>query len=66
MFNRLGGLLRDTWWLWLGFLLLGVVFFFLVSRLFVVTIPILMVAFVYYAMMRYDDDGQHKGESHSG
>lgn len=66
MINRLSGLWRDTWWLWLGFLVLGVVFFFLVSQLFVVMVPILIAAFAYYAMIRYDDDGQHKGEQHSG
>lgn len=62
MQKRFAGLLRDTWWLWCVFLLIGIVMTILVSRIFLVTFPILLVAFAYYASMRYDDHGNHKGE----
>ncbi len=62
--NRLKGLFRDTWWLWLLFLAIGITFIVAVSPIFFVTLPVLAVAYVYYATMRYDDNGQHKGEEH--
>lgn len=62
MQNRFAGLMRDTWWLWVLFLVLGITFVILVDRLFLVTLPVLAFAFVYYAIMRYDDEGNHKGE----
>lgn len=66
MLNRLVGLGRDTWWLWLLFLIVSIVFTAAVDRLFLVTFPVLAFAFVYYAIMRYDDDGNHKGEDEVG
>ena len=66
MLNRFAGLLRDTWWLWGLFLIMGIGFFVFVDPLFLVTLPVLAFAFVYYAIMRYDDDGNHKGEGGLG
>jgi len=66
MQKRLEGLLRDTWWLWLAFVVIAVVMAFRVSGFFLATLPMLIVAFFYYASMRYDDDGKHKGEDSSG
>ena len=66
MQNRFSGLLRDTWWLWGAFLLIGITMTILVSRFFLVTFPMLIVAFTYYASMRYNDDGTHKGEDEEG
>ena len=63
MSKRFSGLFRDTWWLWVLFLIVSVCFSIFVSRLFLATLPALVVAFVYYASMRYDDDGNAKGES---
>ena len=62
MQNRFTGLMRDTWWLWTAFLVIGIVMTILVNRVFLVTFPMLLVAFVYYASMRYNDDGTHKHE----
>lgn len=49
--------LRETWKLWLVFFgfCAGATFF--LDRVFVVTFPICMFTFVYFAMMRYDDNG---------
>ena len=62
MQKRLQGLFRDTWWLWLAFAVIAIVMTFAVSRIFLVAFPILLVSFFYYAGIRYDDDGNHKGE----
>ena len=62
MQKRLEGLLRDTWWLWIAFIVIAIVMTIQVSLIFLVTIPILIVAIFYYAGMRYDDNGNHKGE----
>jgi hypothetical protein len=66
VFNRFKGLFRDTWWLWAVFLVISFTFIVLVNKLFLVTLPVLVVAFVYYASMRYDDEGNHKGEEQEG
>jgi preprotein translocase subunit SecG len=66
VFERFKGLLRDTWWLWIIFLVISIVFIVRVSMIFLVTLPVLVVAFVYYASMRYDDTGKHKGEEQEG
>ncbi|MCP4081414.1 MAG: hypothetical protein GY819_07410 [Planctomycetaceae bacterium] len=60
MQKRLEGLLRDTWWLWVAFIVIAIVMSILVSKVFLVTFPILVVSFFYYAGIRYDDDGNHK------
>lgn len=62
MQKRLEGLLRDTWWLWIAFMIIAVIMTVMVSKVFLVTFPILIVAFFYYAGIRYDDTGRHKGE----
>lgn len=62
MINRYKGLIRDTWWLWLIFLVAAILLTSLVSLLFFVTFPILIFAVVYYGAVRYDDDGNAVGE----
>ncbi len=60
MQKRMAGLLRDTWWLWSLFFVINCVMAIRISTVFLVMFPILTVAFVYYAAMRYDDNGNHK------
>ncbi len=62
MQKRLEGLLRDTWWLWILFMVIAIVMAIQVSLVFLATFPILIVAFFYYACLRYDDDGNNKSE----
>ncbi len=54
-------LLRDTWWLWLFFAILAAVMITFVSVVFLVMIPILAGVFIYFAIVRYDDDGNFLG-----
>ncbi len=46
--------------------MLSVIFMVVVDRFFIVTLPVLVFSFVYYAIMRYDDEGNHKGEGFDG
>ena len=54
------GLFRDTWWLWGLFLLAGLLLAIFVDLIFLVTFPICVFAFIYFAMMRYDEQGNVK------
>ncbi len=55
--RRFKGLLRDTWWLWILFIAIcgGMIYF--VSPVCAVMIPILIFTFVYFGMIRYDEQG---------
>ena len=53
------GMWRDTWFLWIGLLGVGVGLGFLKS-VFFLTIPITLFTFVYFSVVRYDADGNHK------
>ena len=61
--NQIRGLLRDTWWLWLlmyaGSFLMAI----FVTPIYLFAIPILIGSMVYFAMMRYDKDGNAVGDS---
>lgn len=54
---RFKGLLRDTWWLWIFFIVICALLIYYVSIVLSVMIPILCFTFVYFAMIRYDDQG---------
>ena len=58
--NRLIGLMRDTWWLWLGLIAGGVLLGTLVDVILFASIPISIFSFLYFGFMRYDDDGNPK------
>lgn len=58
--NRLRGLWRDTWWLWIAFSLLTLGISFAVGGWFLILLPCLPVPFVYFALARYDEDGNEK------
>lgn len=57
---RFQGLLRDTWWLWLGLAIAGVVLAIFVSPVFLVTFPIGLFSFAYFGLLRYDERGNPK------
>jgi hypothetical protein len=52
---------KDTGWLWTVFLaiLLGLIL--LVSKVFLAAVPMLVVIFLYFALVRYDDEGNFIG-----
>lgn len=58
--NRFSALLSETWWLWLIFLVMGVALSML-SLVFLVTFPICIFTFFWFAYIRYDDEGNFKG-----
>ena len=55
--KRYAGLIRDTWWLWIVMLGGGLVVSFF-QPIFYTSIPIIMFAFLYFGLMRYDADGK--------
>ena len=52
--------MRDSWWAWLTILAFGLIGGVLLSRIFLSAIPIAVFAFVYFGMMRYDENGNEK------
>ena len=60
MIKQLLGLWRDTWWLWCAFMILTLVFSLAVGPFFLLLLPCLPVPFVYFAINRYDEDGNEK------
>ncbi len=46
--NRYKGLMRDTWWLWLLFFGAGIGLALFANALFLITIPVLIFACIYY------------------
>lgn len=55
--KRFASLLSDTWWVWIVIFLFGVTLGLLMDPLFFSAIPIGVFAFVYFGIMRYDEDG---------
>ncbi|SMP66009.1 hypothetical protein SAMN06265222_109170 [Neorhodopirellula lusitana] len=60
--EQLKGLWRDTWWLWCGFVAVVLAVSFLQSFFFLLTLPALPVSFCYFALIRYDDEGNEKAD----
>lgn len=52
--------MRETWWLWLVFAVFGTAMSF-ASWVFLLTFPISIFTFFWFAYIRYDDDGSFKG-----
>ncbi len=57
---RFKSLIRETWWLWLLFLVGGIVMSML-DPVFLLTFPICIFTFFWFAYIRYDEDGNFKG-----
>ncbi|MFK7737759.1 MAG: hypothetical protein AB8B50_17125 [Pirellulaceae bacterium] len=57
---RFSALLKETWWLWLLFAAGGTALSFF-SPVFVVTFPICIFTFFWFAFVRYDAEGNFKG-----
>ncbi len=55
--RRFKGLLRDTWWLWILFVIICGLMIYYITVVCAVMIPILIFTFVYFAMIRYDEKG---------
>ncbi len=55
--KRLMALLRHTWWLWLLFFATSFALTSLVDGAFVILFPICLFTLVYFAWVRFDDEG---------
>lgn len=53
-------LMRDTWPLWLAAATATALQIYLMSWFFLVNLPILGVAYVYFALLRYDSEGNSR------
>ena len=60
--KRFAALWRDTWWLWTGLVVFGITLAILVEWVFLVALPISLAAFVYFGLMRYDNQGNQLGD----
>lgn len=58
--KRFIALLRTTWWLWALFFGSGTVLYLLVDPVFVVCFPMFAFTFVWFAYMRFDEQGNRK------
>jgi uncharacterized membrane protein len=52
---------KDTGWLWSVFFLVLVGLMTFVSLVFLAAIPLLIVIFIYFSLVRYDEDGNFIG-----
>lgn len=55
--RRMIACMRETWWLWLVFFGGCTAMTICLDRVFVITYPVCIFTFVYFAMMRFDDQG---------
>ena len=60
MVKQLWGMWRDTWWLWAIFAVMSIALAVAIEWFFVLLLPCLPVPFVYFAINRYDKDGNEK------
>jgi hypothetical protein len=58
--KRFAGLLSDTWWFWLVFAAVATLLVWRVDRVFLCAIPIGLFAFLYFGLIRYDEDGNRR------
>ncbi len=58
--GRFRSLLRETWMLWVAFLIGGILMTF-VNLVFLITFPICIFTFFWFAYIRYDEEGNFKG-----
>lgn len=62
MLNRILGLWRDAWWLILPMLAGSAALGWITAPVVGFALPLVIcVVFVYFAILRYDDDGRQRG-----
>ncbi|MEI7459918.1 MAG: hypothetical protein WCK15_10960 [Pirellula sp.] len=59
--KRFYALFKQTWWLWTIYLILNIGLIFFVSPVFWAVLPMIVVIFIYFALVRYDDEGNFTG-----
>ena len=58
--KRFLGMWRDTWLMWVALLVGGILAGVFVKSVFYLTLPITFFTFVYFSLVRYDEDGNHR------
>ncbi|MEI8211215.1 MAG: hypothetical protein WCI02_03650 [Planctomycetota bacterium] len=59
--KRYRAFLRETWWLWCLFVVMTLLLMIFIHPIFVVILPMMIVNFFYFALVRYDEDGNFIG-----
>ncbi len=59
--KRYKAFLKETWWLWCIYLVATLMLVLFVHKIFLAIIPMMVVNFFYFALVRYDDDGNFIG-----
>lgn len=59
--KRYKAFLKETWWLWCIYLVATCALVLLVHKIFLAILPMMIVNFFYFALVRYDDDGNFIG-----
>jgi len=59
--KRFYALFKQTWWLWTIYLILNIGLILFVSPVFWAVLPMIVVIFIYFAWVRYDDEGNFMG-----
>ena len=59
--KRFYALFKQTWWLWTIYLILNIGLIIFVSPVFWAVLPMIVVIFIYFAWVRYDDEGNFMG-----
>lgn len=62
MGKQLAGMWRDTWWLWCMFAAMSVGLAIAIEWFFILIVPCLPVPFFYFAINRYDEEGNEKAD----
>ena len=58
--GQIKGLLRETWYAWILFLVIAIGMAIFSNPIFLGMIPGLVVVFFYFAFVRYDENGEIK------
>ncbi|MFN7628627.1 MAG: hypothetical protein ACK5PZ_17525 [Pirellula sp.] len=59
--KRYKAFLKETWWLWCIYLVATFALVLFVHKIFLAILPMMIVNFFYFALVRYDDDGNFIG-----
>ncbi len=59
--DRYRALLKETWWLWIVLTVFGLAMSLLISNVFLLTLPISLITFLWFGFVRFDGNGDFKG-----
>jgi len=59
--KRYKAFLKETWWLWCIYLVAMLILVISVHLIFLAILPMMVVNFFYFALVRYDEDGNFIG-----